>query len=141
MCPSVIPSVAQIVHPYVSHMTHLSVSLNRIPPRSLSSVRMSIIHSIHQQKFTVKGTQEYCWIEFPESATPRKIPFCPYIIRSVCQSNLESSIHSTTGRILDFCTFIPFLQYVQLVFPRCLCTGNRGFGSEGIKLVKMPLLR
>ena len=44
------------------------------------------------------------------------------------------------NRILDFCTFIPFLQYIQSVFPRCLCTGNRGFGSEGLKLVKLPLL-
>ena len=42
---------------------------------------------------------------------------------------------------LDFNSFIPFLQCVQLVFPRCLCVGNRGFGSEGLKQVKMPLHR
>ena len=42
-------------------------------------------------------------------------------------------------RILDFNTFIPFVQDVLIGVPRCLCTGNRGFGSEGLKQVKMPL--
>ena len=44
-------------------------------------------------------------------------------------------------RILDFYTFIPFLQYAQSVFPRCFCMGNRGCGSEGLKQAKMPLFR
>ena len=44
--------------------------------------------------------------------------------------------------MIELWTFIPlflFLLYIQLVFPRCLCTGNRGFGSEGLKQVKMPM--
>ena len=32
-----------------------------------------------------------------------------------------------------------FFQYVQSVFPRCLCMGKRGFGSEGLIQVKMTL--
>ena len=39
----------------------------------------------------------------------------------------------TCDRILDFYTFIPFLQEVQ----DGLCMGNRGFGSEGPKQIKM----
>ena len=39
---------------------------------------------------------------------------------------------SGTDRILAFLTFIPFLQYVNWRFPRCLCSGNRGFGNERI---------
>ena len=45
------------------------------------------------------------------------------------------------NRVLDFYTFISFLQYFQSVFPRYFRMGNRGFGSECLKLVKMTLLR
>ena len=46
---------------------------------------------------------------------------------------------SVTGidRILGFYTFIPFLQYFQSVYQDGLCTGNRGFGSETLKQIKM----
>ena len=40
-------------------------------------------------------------------------------------------------RIMDFYTFIPFLQYFQSVHQDGLCTGNRGFGSETLKQIKM----
>ena len=49
-------------------------------------------------------------------------------VKISCGTKTDETCYS--DRILDFYTFIPFLQYVQLVFPRCLCMGNRGFGSE-----------
>ena len=33
-----------------------------------------------------------------------------------------------------------FSSILSISVPRCLCTGNRGFGSEGLKQVKMTLL-
>ena len=40
-------------------------------------------------------------------------------------------------RILDFYSFIPFLQDIQLVNQDGLCMGKRGFGSEGLKQIKI----
>ena len=65
----------------------------------------------------------------PEEASDRVFPF------TICSEGV-TLLHSLTH---NFCTFIPFLQNVQLVYQRCLRTGNRGFGSEGLKQVKVPL--
>ena len=35
-------------------------------------------------------------------------------------------------RFLNFYTFTPFLQYVQSVFPRCLCMGHRNTYSAKV---------
>ena len=39
--------------------------------------------------------------------------------------------NNTSDRILDLPLFLFFNTFNQC-FPRCLCTGNRGFGSEGL---------
>ena len=43
------------------------------------------------------------------------------------------------NRILALLTLIPFLQYFNQRFPRCLCSGTEGLAMNESKLVKMPL--
>ena len=49
----------------------------------------------------------------------------------------ELFLEILNDRILDFYTFIPFLQDVQSVNQDGLYMGNRGFGLEGLKQIKM----
>ena len=45
--------------------------------------------------------------------------------------DLQNGSLLTSDRLLDFCAFIPFLQYIQSVFSK-MPLHNRGFGSEGL---------
>ena len=54
-----------------------------------------------------------------------------------CMAELLLEIDNIIHRILDFYTFIPFHQDVQLVNQDGLSTWNRGFGSEGLKQIEM----
>ena len=53
---------------------------------------------------------------------------------SRCSAQVTEGLTLTecNDRILVSYTFIPFLQYVNQWFPRCLCMGSMGFGSEDL---------
>ena len=86
MCLAVILSVAPEVCPYATCMTHLPVGPIVIPPGSVS-ICQYICHpfclSNHQLNSQCKYPED-CWIKFPKSPNPSKIPFHLYIIRYVC---------------------------------------------------------
>ena len=56
-----------------------------------------------------------------------------WLLYKLMMDLINSSLFKTTDRInLAFLTYIPFLQYINWRFRRCLCSGNRGFGNERI---------
>ena len=79
-------------------------------------------------------------------ALPSRHPHLPglavqnHLSDLITQSLQSGPSHpSKCDRILNFYTFIPFLQYFQSVFQDSSVQVTEGFGSEGLKQVKMPL--